>query len=181
MRTKVNHLFSFFLLVTSFAFFSCGTGDSQPLATVPVVNLEKYMGTWYEIARFPHRFEKDLTCVTATYTLKESGKVTVLNKGFNAEKGKNKTAEGTAWVPDDSYPGRLKVRFFWPFAGDYYILDLDEDYSRVLVGAPDREYLWILSRTDQLNQETYDALVKKASSLGFDVSKLQKVPHDCPL
>ena len=102
---------------------------SMELQTVEKVDIDSYLGTWYEIARLPNSFEKGLECVTATYSLKENGKIEVLNKGYSAEKKKGfDTAKGTAWIPDPDYPGRLKVTFFWPFSGDYYIISLDEAY-----------------------------------------------------
>ncbi len=98
------------------------------------VDIEKYTGQWYEIARLPNSFERGLKCTTATYTLKKNGKIKVLNKGYSIEEtGKVSTAKGSAWIPDPDYPGRLKVSFFWPFAGNYYIISLDEKYENVLV------------------------------------------------
>lgn len=155
---------------------SCG-GD--PLPTVEQLELERYMGTWYEIARFPHRFEKNLQCVSATYSLREDGKVTVYNRGFSTTKGRFTDITGKAWVPDSKLPGEIRVSFFGPFAGDYFVMELAEDYSYALVGAPSRNYLWILARQTELAPETYDALVAKARQLGFDTDRLETVRHDC--
>ena len=152
---------------------------AQDLPTVEKVDLTKYAGTWYEIARLPNSFEKGMTCVTATYTLKENGKVKVLNKGYLADKGKYKTAKGTAWVPDGGYPGRLKVTFFWPFAGNYYIMALDEGYAYALVGDPSRKYLWVLARTKTLEESIYSELMALAKNKGFDVEQVMRIDQSC--
>lgn len=157
---------------------SCKT--NRDLSTVGEVNLEKYAGQWYEIARLPNKFEKGLKCITATYSLKKNGKIEVLNKGFSIEKmGESDAAKGTAWIPDPNYPGRLKVSFFWPFAGDYYIISLDEEYQYVLVGDPSRKYLWILSRTKKLDDTIYSKLIDIGRQNGFKVEDIIKVDHDC--
>jgi len=146
------------------------------MQTVKNVDLERYMGTWYEIGRFLHSFEKDLVGVTATYKLKKNGKVEVLNQGYkNSLDGKLKRAKGFAKVPNPNEPGRLKVYFFWPFGGDYLILDLDEEYRWALIGSYSLNYLWILSRTPQMPEEEYNRLVEKARSLGYNVSRIERV------
>lgn len=156
---------------------SCKT--TQNLPTVEKVDIEKYTGLWYEIARLPNSFEKGLECVTATYTQKSNGKIEVLNKGYLSEKGSYKTAKGTARVPDSKYPGRLKVTFFWPFSGNYYILSLDENYQHALVGDPSRKYLWVLARTKTLDAAIYDNLMSKAEKNGFNIQQVIKVNQDC--
>ena len=159
------------------AFLSCKT--TQDLPTVEKVSISKYSGQWYEIARLPNSFEKGLECVTATYTLKSNGKIEVLNKGYSSEKGIYKTAKGTARVPDGEYPGRLKVTFFWPFSGNYYILSLDEKYQYALVGDPSRKYLWVLARTKTLNASIYDDLLDQAENNGFNIQELIKINQGC--
>lgn len=157
---------------------SCKT--TQDLPTVEEVDINKYLGVWYEIARLPNSFEKGLECVTATYSLKSNGKIEVLNKGHHIEKERvSKTAKGTAWVPDNSYPGRLKVTFFWPFSGSYYIMSLDENYQYALVGDPSRKYLWVLSRTKVLDDAIYSKLMDHAKSNGFDVDQVIKIDQSC--
>ena len=156
--------------------FSCG-GES--LSTVSELDLNRYMGTWYEIARFPHSFEKDLQCVSATYSLREDGKVTVYNRGYSTKKKVFKDITGKAFVPDPSKPGEIKVSFFGPFAGDYFVMDIDTSYSTVLVGSPSRNYLWLLARDTTMETQRYNALLAKATELGFDVSRLEKVAHNC--
>jgi len=158
--------------------FACRS--AQPLLTVQQLDVKKYSGTWYEIARFTHRFEKGLECVSATYTPLPNGKIEVLNQGYTmGEAAKLKTAKGVAWVPDSKYPGRLKVQFFWPFSGNYWVIDLDPDYRYVLVGDASRKYLWILSRTKTLDPAIYDRLVITARQAGFNVEKLDKIRQDC--
>ncbi len=157
--------------------FSCSPDKDLP--TVPELDLDKYAGTWYEIARLPNSFEKGLNCVTATYTIRKDGKVDVLNKGYSVEDKEFKTAEGTAWIPDVNFPGQLKVRFFWPFSGDYFIIDLDDKYQQVLIGSPSRKYLWILSKTKTMDESEYNKMIEKASQQGFKVEELVRVEHNC--
>jgi len=157
----------------------CST-NKQTLNVVDEVDLEKYTGTWYEIARLPNRFEEGLKCITATYQLRSDGKISVINRGHNIENPEiTEKAEGWAKIPNKQEPGKLKVTFFWPFFGKYWILELDEDYQHVLVGSPSRKYLWILSRDKEMNRPDYDDLVNKAKGKGFDISKLIKTKHDC--
>lgn len=143
------------------------------------VDLHKYQGVWYEIARFPNWFEKDLKCVTATYSLKEK-KIEVVNKGHKInDENKLKEVEGIAWIPDSKFKGRLKVSFFWPFSGDYYIIHLDQNYQYVLVGEPARKYLWVLSREKVLDQAIYKKLIGIAKENEFEINKLVLVRQDC--
>lgn len=142
------------------------------LKTVEYVDMERYMGKWYEIASFPARFQKNCTCTTAEYTLNDDGTVLVNNRCYNAKKDKWEGATATAFVENTDTNAQLAVQFFWPFKGDYYIIALADDYSYALVGEPSRKYLWILSRTPQLSQATYDRLTTIAAQKGFDVRKL---------
>ena len=158
--------------------FSCKPAKDLP--TVKEVDINKYAGQWYEIAKLPNRFEKGLECATATYAIKKNGKIEVRNAAFVSDnKSKLKKIKGAAWVPDVNFPGRLKVRFFWPFSGDYYIMALDEKYSHVLVGAPSRKYLWILSRTKRMDDGIYNQLLEIAKANGFDITKVVKDKQDC--
>ena len=169
----------FTILLVSATILLGGCGSDEPLPTEQI-DLEKYMGTWYEIARLPNSFEKGLKCVTATYELKDNGKVNVLNRGHKiSDPTKVKDANGTAWLPDPATTGQLKVRFFWPFAGDYYIIRIDEGYEHVLVGDPSRKYLWILSRTPSPDQATVESYLKAARQQGFDVESMEWIEHDC--
>ncbi len=146
------------------------------MQTVQDVDIERYMGTWYEVARFPHSFEKNLVGVTATYRLKENGNVEVLNAGYKYDlNGKRKSAKAFAKIPNPNEPGRLKVFFFWPFGADYLILDLDPDYQWAIVGSSSPNFLWILSRTPRLPEEQLQTLIGKAKSMGYKVENLQLV------
>jgi lipocalin len=162
-----------------FSIFSGPTTTS--VKVVGHVDLNRYTGTWYEIARFPNSFEKGLKCVSATYTLRDDGRITVLNKGYKIETPSVvKQSQGVAWIPDKTYPAKLKVRFFWPFSGDYWILSLDPSYRFVLVGDPSLKYLWVLSRTKTMEGTDYRYLLDKAKENGFDISKLMLVEQNCP-
>ncbi|MDX9771114.1 MAG: lipocalin family protein [Tenuifilaceae bacterium] len=158
--------------------FNAMAQNTNELKTVSDVELEKFLGVWYEIARFPHSFERDLVGVTATYSLKKNGNIRVLNQGYkNTLDGKVKSAKAFAKIPNPNEPGRLKVYFFWPFGADYLILDLDKDYQWALVGSSSPNYLWILSRSPQMDDGLYKSIVAKAKSLGYDISKLELVPQ----
>jgi len=159
-------------LLVIFGLMACR--ESPDLETVLEVDYHRYMGAWYEIARLPNRFEKGLSRVSATYTYREDGNIKVLNKGYTKD-GKLKKSVGKAYVPDTLQPGRLKVQFFWPFAGDYFIIDLDTEYQYALVGSPNRKFLWILSRQKTLPQATTTALLQLAKSKGFDVAKMEEI------
>lgn len=151
-----------------------------PPEVVPSVDLARYMGTWHEIAKFPNRFQRGCACTTATYSLRPDGRVSVLNR-CRTEEGKPKTAKGWAKVVDPRTGAKLKVTFFWPFFGDYWILALDPEYQQVLVGTPNRKYLWILARQPRLDPKRYDALVAKAAEQGFDIGKLVRTePCEAP-
>jgi apolipoprotein D and lipocalin family protein len=133
-----------------------------------------------EIARLPNSFEKGLKCTTAEYEIMKNGKIQVINTGYKIENdSEKKQAKGKAWVPDKSEPGRLKVSFFWPFSGDYYIIHLDENYQYVLVGSPSREYLWILARNKSISQSVKDELIAHAKKYDFNTDNLIWVEQDC--
>ena len=148
-------------------------------STVSELDLDRYMGTWYEIARFQHSFEKDLVGVTATYKLRDDGKIDVTNAGYiNTLNGRYKEANGKAKIPDPSKPGKLKVAFFLFFYADYNVLKLDtSNYQYALIGSSTPDYLWILGRQPQMDDETYHKLVEEAASRGYDTNKLFKVPQ----
>jgi apolipoprotein D and lipocalin family protein len=167
------------LILISAMIFSSANSQKIP-SVVTTVDLNRYAGTWYEIARLPNSFEKKLKCITATYTSRDDGKITVLNKGnYITEPMKSSSAKGVAWVPDNNVPAKLKVQFFWPFSGDYWIMDLDKDYKYVLVGDPSIKYLWILCREKIMDESTYRMLLQKASDNGYDIKSIIKVEQDC--
>ena len=154
--------------------------DMKPLNTVDHVDIDKYLGKWYEIARLPNSFEKGLICCTADYSMREDGKITVLNSGHpDKNPEKVETAKGKAWLPDKDVTSKLKVQFFWPFRGDYYIFHLDDDYQYVLVGAPNRKYLWLLSRTPAIEDALFNELMEIAKTNDFDISTIYKTPQNC--
>lgn len=150
--------------------------DKLPsLQTVTKVDLERYMGTWYEIASFPQRFQKGCVASMATYSLRKDGKVDVLNQCRNETlDGKPRNAKGKAWIVDKQTNAKLKVRFFWPFSGDYWIVDLGPDYEYAVVGHPKRTYLWILSRKRQMDPGTYEAILQRLKAQYYDISRLKK-------
>jgi apolipoprotein D and lipocalin family protein len=169
---------SILLLITTMIF---GTGHSQKVpSVVTTVDLNRYKGTWFEIARLPIYFEKKLKCVSATYTLRDDGKITVLNKGFYiTDPKKSASSSGVAWIPDKNSPAKLKVQFFWPFSGNYWILHLEKDYRYVLVGDPSYKYLWILAREKEMDEITYSMLLQLAVDQGYDVKPIIRVEQNC--
>lgn len=153
---------------------------TDPPKTVSHVDLKDYMGTWYEIAAFPNSFQSGCQCTSADYELVGS-KVRVLNKCY---KGKDHTlseAKGTAWALPKSGNSKLKVQFFWPFTGDYWILYLSPQYKEVIVGSPDRKYLWLLSRRKYIEKTLYNHLRQIAESKGYDTRKLVKTQQTCKI
>lgn len=153
----------------------------MPDTVRPVGNfqLERYLGTWYEIARLDHSFERGLSRVSAEYSLREDGGVRDINRGYDASKGKWKQAEGKAFFVQDPQTGFLKVSFFGPFYGAYVIFELDhEGYSHALVSGPDTSYLWILAREKHLDEALKQELMAKAAARGFDTSALIFVEHE---
>jgi apolipoprotein D and lipocalin family protein len=168
------------LLTFAFPLLFAGQAFSAPPKLVPVsgFDLNRYLGKWYEIARLPNSFEKDLVSVTATYSLRGDGKVKVVNEGYKKSKsGKHKVATGKAKFATSPDQGYLRVSFFWIFYGDYMIVELDPEYKYALV-ASSRKYLWILSREPKMDNEVLDKLVKKAQELGFNTTKLYFTPQE---
>jgi len=140
-------------------------------STVPDLDVNRYMGKWYEIARFNHRFERGMNRVTAEYMIRPDGKIEVINCGYRY--GKEQCIHGRAKIPDPAEPGRLRVAFFLFFYSDYRIMELDrKNYSYALVGGSTDKYLWILSRTPQLDSNTLTFLLTKARERGYDTQKL---------
>jgi apolipoprotein D and lipocalin family protein len=165
----------FFLSIAGLTLFSCSS--AKKLETVPFVDLERYAGVWYEISAFPIPPEKGCRCVTATYGTTNKGYVTVLNRCVRG--GKETSIEGKAFVKDPETNAKLVVQFFWPFRGKYWVIELDENYQWAVVGHPNRNYLWILSRTPKMDQALYDDLVKRAQAKGFDITRLRNMSQDC--
>jgi len=167
------------LLVLIAALLSACTGIPDGVTAINGFDINRYTGTWYEIARLDHRFERGLNNISATYTLKGDGSVKVLNKGWNQADGEWEQAEGKAYFVEQPDQGRLKVSFFGPFYAGYNIIALDKkDYAYSMVTGPDKSYLWILSRTRKMPKATLEALIEKAKQLGFATDKLIFVNQD---
>lgn len=141
--------------------------------TITAFDLNRYLGKWYEIARYDHAFERGLVGTTAEYTLRDDGKIKVLNSGYlNGLNGSYQESVGKAKPNKNGEPGQLRVSFFGPFYGDYYILDLAPDYSYSVVGSSSPKYLWILSRTPQLSAEVQSKILRNLQKRGYDTTKL---------
>ena len=156
----------------------CAAGDRAPMQVVPSVDLARYAGKWYEIARLPNRFQRNCASDTmATYTLRPDGKIAVVNQCRTSD-GRLKSAKGTAHTASRKEPNtKLKVTFFWPFYGNYWIMDLDPEYRWAVVGEPDRKYLWILSREPKLDEKLYGQILERAKNQGYDLGPLLKTKH----
>lgn len=174
MARLAPHLIATIALLTS----ACGTTtterlDLPPLETVERVELSRYLGKWYEIASYPQSFQEGCTATTATYTLRDDGEIDVLNRCRKGEPtGELDTAEGRARVVDKKTNAKLEVSFFRPFWGDYWIIQLDDDYQWTVVGHPSRDYLWILSRTPTLPDTTYEAIIDRLKQQGYETERL---------
>lgn len=158
------------LATASLAFaFADKEGD---LTTVGQVDLNRYVGRWYEIARYPNRFQKQCTGeVTATYTKRSDGKIEVVNECRVASGGMDK-AKGHAKIADKDTNAKLRVTFFWPFYGNYWVIGLDKDYRWAVVGEPSRKYLWILSRTPEMNPDEYQQVLAIIRQKGYSTDEL---------
>lgn len=177
-------------LVAAFAALAslagCATSTTErlnlpQLQTVTQVELGRYVGTWYEIASFPQSFQAGCTGTTATYTLGEDGEIGVVNRcRKDSLDGEEEVAEGRARVVDTTTHAKLEVSFFRPFWGDYWIIDLAPDYSHAVVGHPDRDYLWILSRTPTLDAATYEAILTRLTGQGYETSRLVRTLQPTP-
>lgn len=162
------------LLVISMllSLFFIGCKPSTTLVTMSEVDLNRYSGTWYELASYPQFFELGCINVKATYTPKD-GYIEVFNQSI--KNGKPNDIKGKAFVVENSGNAKLKVQFFWPFKGDYWIVDLADDYSWAVVSDPKRETLWILSRTRKMDEKLYNSLIDKLAKNGFDKNKIVKM------
>ncbi|MDH5621766.1 MAG: lipocalin family protein [Gammaproteobacteria bacterium] len=176
MRKTIRR--SSWLVLVALAVTAC-TGLPSGTHAVSGFELDRYLGTWYEIARLDHRFERGLSNVSANYSLRDDGGVKIVNRGFSVEEGAWNEAIGKAYLVDTPDVGRLKVSFFGPFYGGYNILELDsENYGYAMVAGPDRSYLWILARSPDLPDTVVQSLVAKARDLGFAVDELIYISHD---
>lgn len=160
--------------IAAYLIFSCSASVTVDNTVVKNVDLNKYLGKWYEVARFDHSFERGMQQCTAIYSLQPNGKIKVMNEG--TKDGKWKQSVGKAKLTDE--PGVLRVSFFGPFYSDYRILMLAPDYSYALVGSDSDNYLWILSRTPKLMKQTKDKLISEAKRRGYNTDKLIWVEHE---
>ncbi len=151
-------------------FYSCCSAQSIDVSPFRDFDLSRYLGVWHEVARFDSRFERDLVNVTAHYMLRDDGTIKVVNRGYNTRKERWGSVEGKAHTTDD--PGRLRVSFFPLVFSDYNILMVGEDYSWALVGSSTPEYLWILSRSPEIEPSTLEHIMNLAEGRGYDLSKL---------
>ena len=157
-----------------FASLLVSANDTKDLKTVDYVDLNLYIGKWYEVAAFPQKFQKDCFCSRADYTKREDGKINVVNScNKGSTTGELSTANGYAKIADKKSNSKLKVTFFWPFFGDYWIIGLDKDYRYAVVSSPDRDTLWILSRQPILEPSLFEEATEIAQSQGLDLSRLK--------
>jgi apolipoprotein D and lipocalin family protein len=167
----MKNLFKTSALICIVLLFTACSSKNPPLQTVQKVDINRYLGTWYEIARYEHFFEKDCKNVSANYSMLDEQTIKVVNRCTNMLTNEKKEAIGRAYATDDTN-SKLKVSFFRPFYGDYWVMILDENYDYVVVGAPSREYLWILARKPILDEKIKNEILQKLPNLGFDASKL---------
>ncbi|MFH2095796.1 MAG: lipocalin family protein [Bacteroidota bacterium] len=163
------------LIIASISFTACM--ENTKLKTVGSVDLDRYMGKWYEIAAYPHKFEMGCSCTTAEYELTDKDYVRVINSC--KRNGSVSSIEGKAFIQKGSNNSKLKVQFFWPFRGKYWIIDLADDYSWAVVSHPSKNYLWILARKPSMDEQLFDKILQKLDKLGFDLKKIKKIVHDC--
>jgi apolipoprotein D and lipocalin family protein len=172
-----RRLLSVLFLGTALALAGCATAPPAGVIAVTPFDVNRYLGTWLELARLDHRFERGLSRVSATYVLNGDGSVKVLNRGYNAGKGEWSEAEGRAVFTGDSNTGSLKVSFFGPFYGGYHVIALDPAYRWAMVIGPDPGYLWILSREAQLPPGVRERLLAQAAQAGVNTAELIWVDH----
>ncbi|RBP75619.1 lipocalin family protein [Marinobacter nauticus] len=161
------------LAVIALLFLMTGcTGVPKGIEPVTGFDQQRYLGTWYEIARLDHSFEEGLSQVTAEYSLNNDGSIKVVNRGYNAEAGEWKEAEGRAVFVGDSNVGHLKVSFFGPFYASYVVFELDDQYTTAYITGYDRDYLWLMSRTPEVSDEVLEAFRARAEAEGFELGEL---------
>lgn len=170
--------FGILVIVSSLSLSGC-TSIPSGVRAVEGFDIQRYQGTWYEIARLDHRFERGLEQVSATYTPRDDGGIAVENRGYDSKRNRWKSIRGRAYFLEGADRGRLKVTFFWPFYGAYNVIALDRKaYSSAMVCGPRKDYLWILSREKVLPASDLNRLTSEASRLGFQTNQLIYVPQD---
>ncbi len=175
---KYSKILVVFFSLSLLAVLSSCTSIPEKAKAVSPFDVNKYLGTWYEIARIDFRFERNLNNTSAQYRLNDKGNVVVLNSGYNFKKKEWKKAEGVAKFRGDKEVAELKVSFFGPFYSGYNVIALDENYQYALVAGKNLDYLWILSRTKTIPQDIKNEFLKKAKEIGYDTSSLLWVVHD---
>jgi apolipoprotein D and lipocalin family protein len=179
MITKKVKLLKYIFIIGSLFLYQ-GCKNHAQLDVVKSVDLNKYAGKWYEIARLPNSFEEGCTCVTAEYFLTDEDYIKVVNTCREVSvNGEINQATGKAFIVQGSNNAKLEVQFFWPFRGDYWIIELADDYSWAVVGEQSREYLWILARTAQIDENLYYDLTERAKNKGFNIDKLIRTVQEC--
>jgi len=150
-------------------------GSESALQVVPNVVLTKYVGAWYEIARYPNRHQKGLVGVVATYAIADDGTIKVANTGYyRSLDGPKRQSSATGWVVEGSNSAKWIVQFLWPFEVDYWIIDLGENYEYAVVGQPSRKNLWILCRKPKMDEATYTGICTRLREQGYDPARLQR-------
>lgn len=166
------------ILIIAVLLISSCIGIPSSVSPVDDFELDRYLGKWYEIARLDHSFERGLEQISAEYSLRDDGGVTVKNRGYSVKKQAWEEAQGKAFFVDQSNQGHLKVSFFGPFYGSYIIFELDrEEYQYAFISGPNLKYLWFLSRTKTVEQELVDHFISQANALGFNTDELIFVNH----
>lgn len=167
------------LFMSLFSLFSASAKKPE-LKTVTHVDVQRYAGKWYEIASFPQKFQSGCHCTTAEYTLSDKGYLIVENRcNRGSAKGKPSYIKGKAFIQKGTGNAKLKVQFFFPIRGKYWLIDLADNYSYAVVSHPNRKYLWILSRTPKMDDSVYKGILSRLSESGFDLTSLVKTKQEC--
>lgn len=180
MKRPYQALMVSILMLSTISLSGCASSENvgSKLNTVDSLDLERYLGRWYEIARYQKGFEKNIVGTTAEYSLRKDGRVQVVNSGFKKTlDGSYTSVKAVAWRPDDAVPGALKVKFFGLFTSDYLVFGLDQEYQWALVGNNERDSLWFLSRTHELPEKTMRTMQSIALAQGYDLDKLYLLPQ----
>lgn len=175
---KMNNTSKVIYIIALLSFITAckGQGPMIDKTVVKEFDIERYLGKWYEISRYDHSFERGLVGVTAEYSLREDGRIKVVNSGYKGTlNGRRSEAVGKAKIPDPNVPSKLKVSFFWFFYADYFVLELDKNYQWAVIGSSSDKYLWILSRSPEMEKTLYDELLNKIRNRGYDVTRLIRV------
>lgn len=161
-----------YLLLSVLALLTACTGMPKGVTPVKNFDAQRYLGTWYEIARLDHSFERDLEQVTAEYEMREDGGIRVINRGVDANSAEKKEAEGKAYFVNEPDEGHLKVSFFGPFYSSYVVYELDDDYQYAFISGYNNNYLWLLSRTPEISSSLKEKFITQAHDLGFATEQL---------